>query len=210
MNEARNNEIEKYLIDIIGAKKPATTQQLVEMVNKKYSVTGKEISAILIDLENNNKLRFSQRAPINSASLTNYALSRKSLWYWMIVSLSISTTAAVYLLPGNVYQLVYIRFALGLTFVSCLPGYAFIKALRPAENLSTAKPESMGIIDKVVLSLGMSFILASLTGLILNFTPWGITLTPITICLLSLTMVLSTIAIFRENQTMPKASTKLR
>ena len=44
----------------------------------------------------------------------------------------------------------------------------------------------------------MSLALVPLTGLLLNYTPWGIRLTPITISLLALTLTLATIAFYRE------------
>jgi uncharacterized membrane protein len=46
----------------------------------------------------------------------------------------------------------------------------------------------------------MSLALTPIVGLILNYTPWGITLTPITLSLLALTVILATAAILREHQ----------
>jgi len=56
-------------------------------------------------------------------------------------------------------------------------------------------------IERIALSIGMSLALVPLVGLLLNYTPWGIRLTPITISLLALTLILSTAAIIREHQT---------
>ena len=56
-------------------------------------------------------------------------------------------------------------------------------------------------IERIALSIGMSLALVPLVGLLLNYTPWGIRLTPITISLLALTLTLSTAAIIREHQT---------
>jgi uncharacterized membrane protein len=44
----------------------------------------------------------------------------------------------------------------------------------------------------------MSIALVPIVGLILNYTPWGIRLTPITISLLALTLVFATMAVVRE------------
>jgi uncharacterized membrane protein len=42
-------------------------------------------------------------------------------------------------------------------------------------------------------------------GLLLNYTPWGIRLTPIVLSLLALTIVFSTAAMIREHQIIMKA-----
>jgi len=39
-----------------------------------------------------------------------------------------------------------------------------------------------------------------ITGLLLNYTPWGIRLTPVTLSLLALTITLATVALIREQQ----------
>jgi len=58
----------------------------------------------------------------------------------------------------------------------------------------------MDTIERIALSFGMSLTLVPLVGLILNYTPWGIRLTPITLSLLSLTIVFATTAVLREYQ----------
>jgi len=45
-----------------------------------------------------------------------------------------------------------------------------------------------------------------IVGLLLNYTPWGIRLTPITISLLALTLTLATVAMLREHQTKTEKS----
>jgi len=55
-------------------------------------------------------------------------------------------------------------------------------------------------IERVALSLGTSLALVPIDGLLLNYTPWGIRLTPTVLSLLALTIVFATAAIIRENQ----------
>jgi uncharacterized membrane protein len=47
----------------------------------------------------------------------------------------------------------------------------------------------------------MSLAIAPIVGLILNYTPWGIRLPPVTLSLLALTAIFATAAIVREFQT---------
>jgi len=58
--------------------------------------------------------------------------------------------------------------------------------------------QNLDIIERVVLSLAMSLALVPIVGLLLNYTPWGIRLTPITLSLAALTFAFSTAAIIRE------------
>ena len=82
-----------------------------------------------------------------------------------------------------------------------MPGFAFIKALFPAKVPIKTSSENMDTIERVALGIGMSLALVPIVGLILNYTPWGIRSTPITLSLLALTVVFATTGIFREYQT---------
>ena len=56
---------------------------------------------------------------------------------------------------------------LGVLF---LPGFTLIKTLFPTREIDN--------IERTALSIGMSLALVPLVGLLLNYTPWGIRLTP--------------------------------
>jgi uncharacterized membrane protein len=90
---------------------------------------------------------------------------------------------------------------LGSIFVLWLPGYTFIKALFPTKVPIKTSSESLDTIERVALSSGMSLALVPIVGLLLNYTPWGIRLTPIVLSLLSLTTIFATVAIIREHET---------
>lgn len=117
----------------------------------------------------------------------------------MVLTFTLFTATAVFTIPENTYPLVYLRSILAVIYVAVLPGYVFIKALFP---LSAKKNfEKMGMMETVVLSLVISFVLTSVTGLILNYTPWGIRLIPLTLSLLGLTLFFATFALYRQSQT---------
>ncbi|MEM1540867.1 MAG: DUF1616 domain-containing protein, partial [Candidatus Bathyarchaeia archaeon] len=54
------------------------------------------------------------------------------------------------------------------------------------------------------LSIGLSLVIVPIVGLLLNYTPWGIRLTPITMSLLALTTTFATAALIREHRTKAK------
>ena len=58
--------------------------------------------------------------------------------------------------------------------------------------------EEMESLERVALSIGLSLALVPLVGLLLNYTPWGITLTPIMISLAFLSEGLAFAALVRK------------
>jgi len=125
-----------------------------------------------------------------------YLLTKQAAWYWTIIILALATTALVFTIPENAIPMVCARYLLGSILVLWLPGYTFIKALFPAKELDN--------IERAALSIGMSLALVPITGLLLNYTPWGIRVTPVTLSLLALTVTFATAAIIREHQAKTK------
>jgi uncharacterized membrane protein len=52
--------------------------------------------------------------------------------------------------------------------------------------------------EKLALSIGLSLAIVPLVGLMLNYTPWGITLTPIMVSLAVFTEALALSALVRK------------
>jgi uncharacterized membrane protein len=78
-----------------------------------------------------------------------------------------------------------------------LPGYSLISVLW------TRNSELEGL-ERVALSLGLSIAIVALTGLGLNYTPWGINLTSIVISLYCLILVLVIITWLRRRTLLPE------
>jgi uncharacterized membrane protein len=149
-------------------------------------------------LESQGKIRFSQKASTISASPSKYVLSARTAWFWTTAILAIATVIAVFTVPEDAYPLVYVRYVLGIIFVLWLPGYTFIKALFPTQVPIKTSSSNLDTIERVALSAGMSLALVPLVGLILNYTPWGIRLTPIVISLSSFTVGMALVALARQ------------
>ena len=84
-----------------------------------------------------------------------------------------------------------IRVVLGLPFVLFLPGYTLIAALYP-------RADDLDGVERLALSLGLSIAVVPLIGLGLNYTPWGIRLSPILISLSLFIIAMAGIAIIRR------------
>ena len=86
-----------------------------------------------------------------------------------------------------------IRTVLGLMMVLFVPGYALIAAL-------FIRNKDIDYIERAALSFGLSIAIVPLIGLALNYTPWGIRLDPIVICLSIFTIACSLIANKRRQE----------
>lgn len=98
----------------------------------------------------------------------------------------LALVAAIILSPSSI-----LRIILGLPFLLFFPGYTLIVALFP-------KKQSLGGIERIALSFGLSIAVVPLIGLILNYTPWGIRLYPILISLTVFILAMSGVAWYRR------------
>jgi len=102
---------------------------------------------------------------------------------WLIISI-----AAIYLplLSETPIRIVFV-----IPLVLFVPGYCFVAALFP-------KKDEIGLIERILLSIGVSIAVVSLMGLGLNFTPLGIRLYPIIISLTIITYVMILVAYYQR------------
>jgi len=200
-NQTIGDQTKQIILDIVKKPRPETTQQLIKLAQEKTALSSEEITQLLIQLENEDRLRFTKKETLLPPTPQTYVLSKKAAWYWVTIAMAILTTLTVFIIPDSSYPIVYLRSTLGIVFVLFLPGYAFIKMLFPSKVPIKTSSENMDTVERLALSLGMSLSLIPIVGLILNYTPWGIRLTSITLSLLSLTIVFATVAALREYQT---------
>ena len=76
-----------------------------------------------------------------------------------------------------------VRIVLTLPVILFIPGYCLIAVLFP-------KKEDIGLVERIMLSIGFSIAIVPLIGFGLNFTPWGIRLEPLVISLILITWLL--------------------
>jgi uncharacterized membrane protein len=123
-------------------------------------------------------------------------------WLILIDILTILLVLAIILFPSSI-----IRAVIGLPFMLFFPGYTLTAALFPV-NKKRDVQETEGIksargidaVERTALSFGMSIAVTSLLGLILNYTPWGISLIPVLITNSAFIIIMSIIAMIRLNR----------
>ncbi len=86
-----------------------------------------------------------------------------------------------------------LRIVLGMPFLLLFPGYTLTAVLFPRRN-------ALDAIERAALSFGLSIVVVSLIGLILNYTPWGIKLYPTLISLAILILVFVIAAWYRRQR----------
>lgn len=113
-----------------------------------------------------------------------------SLWFWVVVVLTLTTLATI---PLSNYLgfTTYLRYVLGSVFVLFIPGYVTVEALYPRDD--DLKP-----LERLALSIGLSLALVPLIGLLLNYTPWGIRLGPVTTSLTIYDLLVGLTAAYRK------------
>nr|HOP09146.1 DUF1616 domain-containing protein [Candidatus Methanofastidiosa archaeon] len=107
-----------------------------------------------------------------------------------LVTIAIATALTI---VSVVLDIPIFRQVFGIAFILFCPGYAFISAL-------FVKRREMDYIERIALSFGLSLAIVPLIGLALNYTPYGIRLSPILICNSGFTFAMLFVAFYRRMQ----------
>ncbi len=205
MKDNSAEDLGQKIAQIIRNEQPETVAQLVSVVKQKLSISEEQITEVILKMQKEGKISFKKQPLPAPLRLSAYVMTGQTLWYWLTLTLATATTVVVFAVPEGLYPWVYARNVLGAVFVLWLPGYAFIKALFPAEPPVHFSQKNLDTIERIALSLGMSLALVPIIGLLLNYTPWGIRLEPVTLSLLAFTLIMATAALIREHQVQSKS-----
>jgi hypothetical protein len=141
-------------------------------------------------------------------SFTAYMNTSRVLWYWITITVALIAAINIYVFPEGLQPFRLLRIILGALFVLWLPGYSSVKALFPSE-VSKQSSTHFDAIERIALSIAMSIAIVIIVGLFLSHTPWGISLDPIVLCLVALTIVLATFAVVRDYYLQEKSQNKI-
>ena len=199
-NSQNSNEIDEHIVALVKKAKPKSVRELVSQVRQRYPISEKEVLARITYLQEQQKVTLV--APDIGAlpNLNNGPYSGASFWYWATNAAIAATIFVVLTIPESLYPMVYLRYFLGSVFILWLPGYALVKALFPTELPVKTTDKTLDSIERAALSIGLSLALVPMVGLVLNYTPWGITIVSVTLSLAASTASLATIAVVREYQ----------
>ncbi len=195
------DKLTQTIIKTIAERKPQNVQQLIFFVKQRVPISEEKLLDVILKLESQGRINLESPILTVPLKLSTYVRTRQALWYWATIAIAIITVAIVFTVPENTYPWSYLRTAIGAIFVLWLPGYTFIKALFPVHSPIKTSSENLDSVKRIALSIGMSLTIVPIVGLILNYTPFGIRLTPILLSLLALTTIFATVAVTREHQT---------
>jgi Protein of unknown function (DUF1616) len=203
--EVPEQTLKEVILATTKQQKPETVDQLSDQVHQQFpSVSNAEITNAILTLQSEGKLSLEREKP-PAHNLMQFLTSDHASWYWITFALTLAAVMSVVAIAENAYPFVFIRYMFGGILVLWLPGYAFIKTLFPTEVPFKTSDRNLDLIERVVLSFGMSLALVPIVGLLLNYTPWGIRLIPITLSLTALTLTFATAALIREYQSSNKS-----
>jgi len=188
MSEDAN--IKEKMLELIARSSPETVEALIEQAHQIHNIPKDRLLQHIVELQNEGKLTLTSPPGSIPARMDAYLFSSHAIWFWIVIILSIATTVSVFTISDKMYPYIYLRYILGSIFVLFLPGFTLVKTLFPTREIDN--------IEHTALSIGMSLALVPLVGLLLNYTPWGIRLTPVTLSLLSLTIILTITGLLRE------------
>ncbi|XES77654.1 MAG: DUF1616 domain-containing protein [Candidatus Bathyarchaeia archaeon] len=165
-------QLEKLVKDAADSLDNPTLGELVDTLVTDKKMKPKDATKAVYTMWKQGSLNLSEANP--PSTLTRYMFNLENAWFWFLTALVAVTF--VFVFTVNAAPLLYVRYVLGGIFVLFLPGAMLVTALYP-------KSEDMDGLVRFALAIGLSLAIAPLVGLALNYTPWGITLPPITVVL---------------------------
>ena len=197
-NHSSHSRSEEGIIQLLHERHPQTVKELITFVKERVAAPEAEIVDSIVALQQEGKLQLTNHVSRPVPTLSAYLRTHRAGWYWITILTVIGTTLIIFVVPEDLPWL-YLRYVLGTLFVLWWPGYTLIKTIYP-----TTMKDRLGSLERIALNLGMSLALVPIVGLFLNYTPWGVRLTPLTLCLLALTLLFASNGVTREYQTQSK------
>lgn len=160
-------------------KKPAQKNYLEEDLAKSFSAPD-----IFDDKEDDKEIK--------KAGRSNQDDKKRFITIDLLIVLTITFLTIISIYVPSISK-TPLNSILGLLFVLFIPGYTLIAALFP-------KKQDLDNIARLALSFGLSLAISPLIGLALNYTPFGIKLSPIVISLTIFTIIMVLISYIRRRK----------
>lgn len=198
-NDPKTDELISIIVKTIKEEKPQSVKELVAFLGSRLNMKEEEILKVILKLQAEGVIKLENQV-YRSLNLAGYLKTVEAIWYWWTIAITIVTAVMIFTISEDFYPWIYLRNAFGLVFILFLPGYAFVKAVFPINMPIEVSSRELETIERIALSVGLSLALVPMVGLVLYYTPLGISVTPIVLSLLALTLFLATIAAMREHK----------
>jgi hypothetical protein len=178
-------EIEALILEKSTPKSIALSR-LVRDLSDELACKPDKIISEIIGLQTEKKILITEPAPYRR--FPNYLLSPISIWFWEVVLATLASLGLVFASSG---WALYFRFVLGGLMVLFLPGYSLV-------GLLYSKEDDLDYFTRITVSFALSLAMTTIVGLVLNFTPFGITLFAVASSLGALTIGLLLLTALRR------------
>ncbi len=181
--------LQRMVMDAIHDKGYGRVRDVITILQElDASLTFEEIRNAIIQLRDENKVILSEAHL--KVGFMKYVMNisvNESLW--LVVFAIVGALATMFLIP-QVMPWSMIRFIAGGTFLLFIPGYCLVRFL--------FSKKEMDVVERVALSIGLSFAVVPLIGLLLSFTPLGIRLDPLIASLSAFSITLVVVSTYRR------------
>jgi len=189
--QSQRTSLDEQALRYLEKNATAGVQELHDALTvRNPSLTKTEVADLVWRLAEQDKVALEDVSPAAKSLVEYLRFWERNLWLYVSLAVSFATLLVIYLMP-SAFPFVILRWVLGSVFVLFIPGYVTVEALFP-------KGRELDSIERFALSVGLSLALVPLVGLLLNYTPWGIRLTPIVISLTVLTVGLALVGLARQ------------
>lgn len=192
-----SSALEKLTMEKLGAKEAVPLPALIADLSNDLGYTKDGVTEGVMGLQSKKVIIITEKT--RHASFTSYARSPISLWFWAAFGATLLSVALVFVTSGLA---LYLRYAFGGLLILFIPGFSLIELLYPKKELDE--------LTVLALSIGLSLALVPLVGLILNYTPLGIKLVPVTFSIVGLTMALLVSALVRRHRVYDRETAVLK
>lgn len=190
--KALNQELtldDRRLLEYLERNGPRSVKELYDVLCVlDPSLSKLDLTDMIWRLVEYQKIKLDDAPPTTGSFIEFLKLWERNLWFYGLIIVVSITLLVIYAVPDE-FPFVALRWILGSLFVLFIPGYTAAAALFH---------RGLSVIERFALSIGLSLALVPLVGLLLNFSPWGISLTPIVISLIILTIGVAVIALVRN------------
>lgn len=196
-SKIKANNLSDIILEAIKEKKPQSIKQLILILKETLNLQEKEILDIILKMQTQGTIKIEDNS-LEPRSFVAWPTG-KDLWYRLTIAAGAIATTLVFTIPENLYPWIYVRNFFGILFVFFLPGYAFVKALFPANLPGQILSRSLETIERMALSVGLSIALVSIVGLLLYYSTLYQSLPVIVASLFVITSIFATIGKIRYN-----------
>ena len=182
--------LEAVILDILDTQQPETVKELIKLVQEQTDAKLEDIEKEVKSLHMKGLVSLEEPTR-NKTDFISFLKLKQSRWFWVAIAASILSFISITFIPETGTPLSYIRYIFSFVLAAFLPGYCLTETLFPKED-------SLDIIERLTFSIGLSFAVTAIVGLVLSFTPPKLSLGTELPALGSIVIVLAVVALIRK------------